>query len=248
MRGRPPNIDEDGNIRPDSWLDLVKRAVEACGGKAFSWHEIYEKIPLVDRRGECTAENQGEWEGTARETFQSYCSDYKIYRRKAAAAARRGRNHPDLFFWDKQRGIRGLRSSLNSEAMSPEPPAASLWRGETESGEKFWEGAVNQVLVNKYERDPNARDACIARYEATCVICGFNFKAKFGPTAEGFIHVHHIKPISEIGEEYEINALTDLKPVCPNCHAVIHLGGKCRSIEEVRKLLEEHSGPIGATG
>lgn len=54
--------------------------------------------------------------------------------------------------------------------------------------------------------------------------------------------------MSEIGMEYEVDPIADLRPVCPNCHAVLHLGGECRGIEEVRQLLRHgttaaNSGP-----
>src|SRR5262249_18491079 len=91
----------------------------------------------------------------------------------------------------------------------------------------IWEGAKYQVTVNAYERNPLARARCIAHYGPTCVVCGLNFGAVYGPLAEGFIHVHHVKPLSEVGEEYEVDPEADLRPVCPNCHAVIHLGGAC---------------------
>jgi 5-methylcytosine-specific restriction protein A len=100
------------------------------------------------------------------------------------------------------------------------------------------EGAACQVTINAYERNPIARRLCIDHYGPTCMVCGFNFRAVYGPLAEGFIHVHHVTPLSEIGEEYEPHPVADLRPVCPNCHAVIHLGGECRSIEEVRQLLQ----------
>jgi 5-methylcytosine-specific restriction protein A len=60
----------------------------------------------------------------------------------------------------------------------------------------------------------------------------------FGPDASGFIHVHHLTPLSEIGQEYLVDPVRDLRPVCPNCHAVIHLNGEIRTIEEVRKMLQ----------
>jgi predicted HNH restriction endonuclease len=71
-------------------------------------------------------------------------------------------------------------------------------------------------------------------------VCGFNFGAAYGELAEGFIHVHHIRPLSEIGEEYKVDPISDLRPVCPNCHAIIHLGGETRSIEEVKQLVAAH--------
>jgi hypothetical protein len=35
-----------------------------------------------------------------------------------------------------------------------------------------------------------------------------------------------------------VDPVADLRPVCPNCHAVIHLGGACRSIDEVRQHMQ----------
>lgn len=99
------------------------------------------------------------------------------------------------------------------------------------------EGATRQVTVNAYERNPRAHRRCIAAHGTDCCICGFNFGAVYGPEAHGYIHVHHIRPLSEIGEDYVVNPVEDLRPVCPNCHAVLHLGGRCRPIEDVRRLL-----------
>lgn len=99
------------------------------------------------------------------------------------------------------------------------------------------EGAVRVVAVNAYERNPEARRLCIEHHGTACCICGFSFGAVYGKVAEGYIHVHHLRPLSEVGGEYEVDPVEDLRPVCPNCHAVLHLGGECRSIEEVRELL-----------
>lgn len=99
------------------------------------------------------------------------------------------------------------------------------------------EGARRSVLVNTYERDPVARQRCIEHYGAACVICGFDFGAVFGPDAAGFIHVHHVTALSEIGQEYAVDPVSDLRPVCPNCHAVVHLNRRTRSIEEVKQML-----------
>jgi 5-methylcytosine-specific restriction protein A len=102
----------------------------------------------------------------------------------------------------------------------------------------LFEGAVCRVSVNAYERDPEARRRCIEAHGTSCCICGFSFCAVYGEAAEGYIHVHHLRPLSEVGGEYVIDPVEDLRPVCPNCHAMLHLGGRCRSIEEVRQLME----------
>ncbi|HSX81067.1 MAG TPA: HNH endonuclease [Candidatus Saccharimonadia bacterium] len=52
-----------------------------------------------------------------------------------------------------------------------------------------------------------------------------------------FIHVHHCRPLSEIAGEYVVDPIEDLRPVCPNCHAVIHRRTPPFTIEEVRSML-----------
>ena len=100
------------------------------------------------------------------------------------------------------------------------------------------EGAVCRVSVNAYERNPEARRQCIAAYGTDCSICSFNFAAVYGRVAEGYIHVHHLRQLSEIGEEYVIDPIVDLRPVCPNCHAVLHRRIPAYSIEEIKAFLD----------
>ena len=106
-------------------------------------------------------------------------------------------------------------------------------------GTRFREGSVQRVEVNRFERDSHARAACITAHGTACSICGFRFGAVYGPDADGYIHVHHVRPLSEAGGEYVVNPVEDLRPVCPNCHAVLHMGGRCRTIEEIRQLLNQ---------
>lgn len=94
------------------------------------------------------------------------------------------------------------------------------------------EGSKKTITVNSYERNSKARSECINKYGVSCTVCGFNFENAYGKRGKGFIHVHHLVPVSEIGDEYEINPITDLRPVCPNCHAMLHRKGNI-SIEEL---------------
>ncbi|WP_445175318.1 HNH endonuclease [Microcoleus sp.] len=113
---------------------------------------------------------------------------------------------------------------------------------EVDSVQKFREGAVRQVSVNAYEREPKARQKCIDYYGSSCSICDFDFGRAFGQLGKGFIHVHHLKPLSEIAEEYEIDPIKDLRPVCPNCHAMIHRRSPPLSLEEIQMLLKSARG------
>lgn len=109
---------------------------------------------------------------------------------------------------------------------------------ELSSKVEFVEGAARSVLVNAYERNRRAREKCLRHYGRTCSVCGFNFEARYGEAAAGYIQVHHIVPIAKIGKEYRLDPVTDLQPVCPNCHAVIHRREPPFSIDEVRQMLE----------
>ena len=102
---------------------------------------------------------------------------------------------------------------------------------------EYYEGAVQQVLVNKYERNPLARRKCIEKFGYRCQVCGMNFAEVYGELGTGFIHVHHIDQISkQKGETYKIDPEKSLVPVCPNCHAMLHKGKL--SVEELREILE----------
>ena len=84
------------------------------------------------------------------------------------------------------------------------------------------EGDAQRVLSTKYERDKRNRDLCVAVHGTACSICGFDFGSAYGPMGDGFIHVHHIVPVSKLGPGYVIDPVRDLIPVCPNCHAMLH--------------------------
>lgn len=99
------------------------------------------------------------------------------------------------------------------------------------------EGAKKRVFVNAYERNLTARAQCLATHGVVCVICGFSFGKRYGLVAEGYIHVHHLKPLSEINTSYIVDPTRDLRPVCPNCHAVIHRRKPPFTLDEVRDML-----------
>jgi len=125
-----------------------------------------------------------------------------------------------------------------SEFWSKHQPI-NLFPEEVEDDGLIWEGAKYQVTINAYERNPRAREQCIEHHGMTCFTCGFSFKAVYGEVAARFIHVHHLRPLSEIGSEYKLDPVKDLIPVCPNCHAVFHLRKPPFTTEEVMELLHQ---------
>jgi|688.fasta_scaffold879985_1 hypothetical protein len=117
----------------------------------------------------------------------------------------------------------------------------SLFPDEVLSESTYSEGTVRQVLVNAYERSSLARDTCIKHNGTACAACNMNFGDVYGEIGKGFIHIHHLIPISEIGTEYKINPITDLIPVCPNCHAMIHRTKQPLTIQELKSLIKDNA-------
>jgi len=103
------------------------------------------------------------------------------------------------------------------------------------------EGAKKLVIVNKYERNVKARAECLKVWGSICVVCSFDFKKVYGKLGDGFIHVHHLKPLNQIGKEYKVNPKEDLRPVCPNCHAMLHSSSNCLSIQDLKAILQRNS-------
>lgn len=100
------------------------------------------------------------------------------------------------------------------------------------------EGATKRITVNAYERKAHNRTKCLNHWGYICTVCEFDFEARYGVLGRGFIHVHHIVPISTVGDGYRINPVKDLRPVCPNCHAMIHKSKTPASIDEIKRLLK----------
>jgi 5-methylcytosine-specific restriction enzyme A len=119
-----------------------------------------------------------------------------------------------------------------------EPVSAAQNHPETLSGRReYYEGAIRQVLVNAYERDPAARAACLRRHGFRCAVCSLNFQERYGDIGKEFIHVHHKKPLAACRKSYRVNPEKDLVPVCPNCHAMLHTSDPPLTVEELQAII-----------
>jgi HNH endonuclease len=158
---------------------------------------------------------------------------------------------------DKQtlRGVRELSLSSAAQLDKLLPEMQLLFEGvlgsvalgsinesllDEERVKRLYEGGVKSVIVNVYERNSMARQLCIEYYGWQCYICGFDFCKKYGEVGKEFIHVHHLLPVSQIGERYTVDPIKDLRPVCPNCHAIIHRRKLPYSIEEMKQLIFDY--------
>jgi predicted HNH restriction endonuclease len=102
----------------------------------------------------------------------------------------------------------------------------------------YIEGCKKVVTVNRYERSISAKNACKAYFGTRCQVCEVDFAEEYGEIGVGFIHVHHLVEIAEIGESYEVNPIEDLVPVCPNCHAMLHQRKPAYSVDKLKEIMQ----------
>jgi 5-methylcytosine-specific restriction endonuclease McrA len=150
----------------------------------------------------------------------------------------------ELLAWATEHGVsvnrcrHCLRDKLITNGQVKERTNEIRLPEEVPNGSTYGEGNVQRIQVNRYERDPRAREECIKHYGTACCLCGFDFVATYGEVMGGFTHVHHLIPLSTVGAGYEVDPIEDLRPVCPNCHAVLHRREPPYSLDEVRKFLQ----------
>ena len=100
----------------------------------------------------------------------------------------------------------------------------------------------NKRKKKKYKKkNHSARKKCINHYGCTCFVCNFDFEAEYGALGRSFIHAHHLIELSTIRAEYTVDPIKDLRPLCPNCHAMIHRKRPALSIDELRGHLTARS-------
>lgn len=112
-------------------------------------------------------------------------------------------------------------------------------RGALQAGERYSvtlddlefsavEGGILEFLGRRRERDPKLRKLKIdfivsSGIALSCEVCAFNFGARYGDHGEGYIEVHHIRPLYDSGETR--TTLRDLALLCSNCHRMCHREG-----------------------
>ena len=104
----------------------------------------------------------------------------------------------------------------------------------------YWEGSLGQETITTHERNIDARNKCIQIKGIKCFVCGFDFEKTYGELGKGYIHVHHVTPMSNKYRKYELNIENDLFPVCPNCHAMLHRNNKLISIEGLKQIIQQN--------
>jgi len=111
----------------------------------------------------------------------------------------------------------------------------------TANGPALSEGTLKTVELTVHERNSTARRLCVAHYGPTCQACGLNYEDKYGLIGADLIHVHHVTPLSAIGEAYQVDPIRDLIPLCATCHHVVHSRNPPYTVAEIKAVVQEHA-------
>ena len=102
------------------------------------------------------------------------------------------------------------------------------------------EGQTKKRLVTHRRRERRLRRMKIESFKAQhagslfCEVpgCHFDFERVYGALGKDYAQVHHLLPLAKmVGPA--TTTLQDLAVVCANCHAMIHVGGECRSLGDL---------------
>ena len=115
--------------------------------------------------------------------------------------------------------------------------------------DKVMEGKAEVKITVVKERSQRLRTAAIAHYTVDgtikCAVCGFDFKETYGELGDGYIQMHHENPVYQYSddgfEEYISEAVKNMKPLCANCHCMVHRNkSKLISITELKSIVDSN--------
>jgi len=99
------------------------------------------------------------------------------------------------------------------------------------------EGAETVRTVVEYERDEGLRNDCISLYGYSCQVCRFDFEKFYGVSGKAYIEVHHLERLAD-RKLSMTNPITDLIPLCANCHRIAHRRTPPYKPDEIRAMIE----------
>ncbi len=103
----------------------------------------------------------------------------------------------------------------------------------------YLEGRMREKLHKVKERNGKLVRDAKAKWnnqsdgDTRCSACGFSFLSTYGELGRDYIEAHHITPFANLEEESK-SKISDLAPLCANCHRMIHrLNGSVDSLKEI---------------
>ncbi len=91
----------------------------------------------------------------------------------------------------------------------------------------------NQHLI----REAKLLWAASSKGNIKCSVCDFSFYDFYGNIGKGFIEAHHSLPLSRLTNE-TVMKISDLVPVCSNCHSMLHRNSRTLSADDLKKAVK----------
>lgn len=160
-----------------------------------------------------------------------------FYRKRKYEHPGAGFRYEGPFVYASHEGSRPTRFTLRRALAVEEITQSDLDALQTE--EEYFEGSRKSRFTNYYERNPKLRTAAILYHGMKCKACGFDFGEVYGERGAGYIEVHHLHPVSNLGRKVKIDPKTDMTVVCSNCHRMIHRKkDEVLSLAELKRLIQ----------
>lgn len=195
----------------------IEQALFSLGGEAKA-SEIQNAVLRIFCHGVVPEQyhNERSFRMTIQRVIENYCPEAEGFKRASH----------DRKFLRIRRGRYRLNTDLQKNLLADEILLPN----------RFHEGAVTTISVNAFERSNKARTECLKHHGYSCKVCSMDFASQYGDIGVGYIHVHHLTPLSSIAKGYEVDPITELVPVCPNCHAMLHAGAT--SLSDLQKRMK----------
>ena len=110
-------------------------------------------------------------------------------------------------------------------------------QNEKSNQESFDEGFKVEIIKEATYRNQKIVSLAKEQHGSICEICQFDFAKTYGSHGEGFIEMHHLFPMHNGRRK---TTTEDLRPVCANCHRMLHRGKEMLSIEELKGIIKEN--------
>jgi 5-methylcytosine-specific restriction enzyme A len=233
-----------GGIWPGPWSVALRTGGISAGDRALLLRQHRERGIVASGVFASGLELDEHWDGSGRQTRYAQVDWDTIVDHEDRLPVEVLKASVPEVPWDRLQGSGVLVPSHATEKLSDlwaRHVRGPLYPDELPAGQTFPEGTGKRVEVNRYERDTSARKISLAHWGPRCGVCDLDFGDRYGPLGQGFIHVHHIVDLSLAGPGYQVDPINDLRPVCPNCHAMLHQRRPALSIDELRRLLRSPS-------
>lgn len=152
-------------------------------------------------------------------------------RRWAFRGGNQGPEHPRLqkFFLKLKRAtVRGLGHKYRGKTAQPIDEELEAFEGRTR---KYFITHRRREAILRLDKIRDVRRNNAGRLRCEVPGCGFDFGKCYGELGDGYVQVHHLRPLSAASGKGVKTRIKDLAVVCANCHVMIHRFGACRPLK-----------------